>query len=171
MKKVGKSSKKGFTLVELIVVLVILAVLAAMLVPALTGYIKKAREEKEYQTASTIYTAAQAIVTEKYGKNLISAAGTQDIETDSTKEDAVIALSGVDKKLVTDYKFAYGADAIIGSQATTGGASAVTKDGYTFPTHDGYTAYGYVCVSGSYYVFYINTTSAAPLWDVAKKAS
>ena len=31
--------KRGFTLVELIVVLVILAVLAALLVPSLTGYI------------------------------------------------------------------------------------------------------------------------------------
>ena len=69
MKKYGKSAKKGFTLVELIVVLVILAVLAAMLVPALTGYIKKAREEKEYQAASSVYTAAQALATEAYAKN------------------------------------------------------------------------------------------------------
>ena len=38
-------NKKGFTLVELIVVLVILAILAALLVPALTGYIDKAREQ------------------------------------------------------------------------------------------------------------------------------
>ena len=38
--------KKGFTLVELIVVLVILAILAALLVPALTGYIDKANYEK-----------------------------------------------------------------------------------------------------------------------------
>ena len=37
--------KKGFTLVELIVVLVILAILAALLIPALTGYIDKARKE------------------------------------------------------------------------------------------------------------------------------
>lgn len=36
--------KQGFTLVELIVVLVILAILAAILIPALTGYIQKARE-------------------------------------------------------------------------------------------------------------------------------
>ena len=38
-----KNTKRGFTLVELIVVLVILAVLAALLIPALTGYIDKAR--------------------------------------------------------------------------------------------------------------------------------
>lgn len=69
MKKVGKSSKKGFTLVELIVVLVILAVLAAMLVPALTGYITRAKQEKNYQAASTVYTAAQSLATEAYGKN------------------------------------------------------------------------------------------------------
>lgn len=41
-----KKGRKGFTLVELIVVLVILAILAALLVPALTGYIDKAKEKK-----------------------------------------------------------------------------------------------------------------------------
>lgn len=40
-----KNSKRGFTLVELIVVLVILAILAALLIPALTGYIDKAQKE------------------------------------------------------------------------------------------------------------------------------
>ena len=75
MRKVGKSSKKGFTLVELIVVLVILAVLAAMLVPALTGYIKKAREEKEFQAASTVYAAAQALATQDYAVNKTDASG------------------------------------------------------------------------------------------------
>lgn len=38
--------KKGFTLVELIVVLVILAILAALLIPALTGYINKAKDKQ-----------------------------------------------------------------------------------------------------------------------------
>lgn len=68
MKKIGKNSKKGFTLVELIVVLVILAIMAAMLVPALTGYIKKAREEKDYQAASQALVAAQSLATQYYGK-------------------------------------------------------------------------------------------------------
>ena len=68
MKKTRKSSKKGFTLVELIVVLVILAILAAMLVPALTGYIRRARQEKDYQTAASILTAAQAAATYQYSK-------------------------------------------------------------------------------------------------------
>ena len=44
-KKLKENNKKGFTLVELIVVLVILAILAALLIPALTGYI-----DKEYRS-------------------------------------------------------------------------------------------------------------------------
>ncbi|MBQ1326631.1 MAG: type II secretion system protein, partial [Eubacterium sp.] len=42
-----KKNNKGFTLVELIVVLVILAILAAVLVPALLGYIDKAKKKKD----------------------------------------------------------------------------------------------------------------------------
>jgi len=63
-----KKSRKGFTLVELIVVLVILAILAAILVPTLLGYIDKARSEKDYATAQTVRVAAQAVVDEEYGK-------------------------------------------------------------------------------------------------------
>ena len=60
-------NKKGFTLVELIVVLVILAILAALLIPAMTGYIDKAREQSLITEGSLVLTAAQATVSEAYG--------------------------------------------------------------------------------------------------------
>lgn len=64
-----KNKKKGFTLVELIVVLAILAILAAMLVPALTGYIDKANEKKINSLTRQVVVAAQTVVSEKYASN------------------------------------------------------------------------------------------------------
>lgn len=69
-------NKKGFTLVELIVVLVILAILAALLVPALTGYIDKARNESLIAETRSVVIAAQTIVSEDYGQNSASISGT-----------------------------------------------------------------------------------------------
>ncbi len=61
-------NKKGFTLVELIVVLVILAILAALLIPALTGYIDKANEEKVIAECRMATMAAQTEASVLYGK-------------------------------------------------------------------------------------------------------
>ena len=61
--------KKGFTLVELIVVLVILAILAALLVPALTGYIDKAKEKSIIAETRQVVVAAQTLGDEVYAKN------------------------------------------------------------------------------------------------------
>lgn len=59
---------KGFTLVELIVVLVILAILAALLVPALTGYIDRANEQKITASTRQVVMAAQTVASEEYAK-------------------------------------------------------------------------------------------------------
>ena len=61
-----KKNEKGFTLVELIVVLVILAILAAILVPALLGWIDKAKEKQYVLDARSVYMAAQSLASEKY---------------------------------------------------------------------------------------------------------
>lgn len=64
-----KRNNNGFTLVELIVVLVILAILAAMLIPALTGYIDRAQEDKIKTITRQVVVAAQTVVSEAYGKS------------------------------------------------------------------------------------------------------
>lgn len=61
-----KNDKKGFTLVELIVVLIILAILAALLVPALTGYIDKAKEKRIIAETRQAVMAAQTLADEEY---------------------------------------------------------------------------------------------------------
>lgn len=133
MKKVTKSSKKGFTLVELIVVLVILAILAAMLVPALTGYIKRARQEKDYQMAATVLTAAQSAATYQYS---IASASTTTFtikgSTSAGNSTTVMTLIGDNSGLVTDINFTADAMGVI-----SGGS--VKINGYTY-TWDAATA-------------------------------
>lgn len=140
MKRVSKSSKKGFTLVELIVVLVILAILAAMLVPALTGYIRKAREEKEFQAASSVYTAAQAMATDAYGHPKTTGTGTSATTTIPYDEYITIAkLQNLTGLTISAAKYDI-------STATTGaGVATVTNFSVSF---DGTHWYNYSTTGG-----------------------
>ena len=150
MKKVNKSSKKGFTLVELIVVLVILAILAAMLVPALTGYIRRARAEKDYQTASVVQAAAQAAITQMYGDHGKTAMtgkinqGTTVANTSGTPADdygaLVYSLAGVQRGAdagkggkVGNFEFSYdtGSETVEGTYVITRGWVEVNGATYT----------------------------------------
>ena len=63
------SKRKGFTLVEVIIVLVILAILAAILIPSLTGYIDKANEKTSVANCRSFVMAAQTILSETYGED------------------------------------------------------------------------------------------------------
>ena len=80
--------KKGFTLVELIVVLVILAILAALLIPALTGYIDKARNKQIIAETRSAVMAAQTLVDEAYSRSTQAVTATT-TGTDDTTEVAV----------------------------------------------------------------------------------
>lgn len=59
-----RNRKKGFTLVEVIVVLVILAILAALMIPALTGWIDRANERSAIVEARQVLLAAQTMASE-----------------------------------------------------------------------------------------------------------
>lgn len=59
-----RKNKKGFTLIEIIVVLVILAILAAALIPSMIGFVNDARGKALVAEARTVYVAGQSIATE-----------------------------------------------------------------------------------------------------------
>ena len=91
----GRRALKGFTLVEIIVVLVILAILAAAMIPALTGYIDKAKERTAISEARNVLTAAQTLASEEYGLH-----GTTNLYSDSFKSlfgNKALALADIGK--------------------------------------------------------------------------
>lgn len=102
MQQKRRSKKGGFTLVELIVVLVILAILAALLIPALTGYIDKAKEKKVIAETRMAVMAVQTMNSDYY------AAKNKDIDwtkltDDQTKEFKELA--EIDASTVSGVKF------------------------------------------------------------------
>lgn len=90
MKKgLSKKNKKGFTLIELVVVIAILGILAAILIPVIGGFIKRANEARDYANARNLYNCVAMVL------------ATQDADdteklTDNSKvpNDAVLELFG-----------------------------------------------------------------------------
>lgn len=56
--KKNLKNKKGFTLIELIVVIVIIGILAAIVIPNLAGFTNSAKIKADVATARTLATAA-----------------------------------------------------------------------------------------------------------------
>jgi type IV pilus assembly protein PilA len=117
-----KNGKKGFTLIEVIVVIVILAILAAIAVPALTGYIDKAKDKELEADGHNIMVALQAIGTEAYTDSTITPPSGTAGATDFT---AIEDLTGVDYSdnggAITD--IAYTGAALTGFKYTNDGST------------------------------------------------
>ena len=61
----GRRTRRGFTLVELIVVLAILAILAAIGIGSIANYIDRSKFDKNSESAITVYQTAQTALSQK----------------------------------------------------------------------------------------------------------
>lgn len=80
MKKNLRKNKKGFTLVEIIVVLLIIGILLAITIPSIMGYVGKARNAQYEAEARNGYVAAQTIVADKAAKGETATSGDITVE-------------------------------------------------------------------------------------------
>ena len=63
-------NRRGYTLVELIIVLVILSITAAIVVPSLTGFIEKTEEERYVLEAQGVRRGIEYYLLDHYGEEL-----------------------------------------------------------------------------------------------------
>ena len=56
-----RNNKKGFTIVELVIVIAVIAILAGVLIPTFAGIIKKANISKAQQEAANLYKEVYAL--------------------------------------------------------------------------------------------------------------
>lgn len=84
MKKSLRKNKKGFTLVEIIVVLLIIGILLAITIPSIMGYVNKAKEAQYQAQARSGFLAAQTINAANVAKGETDDAELEKAITDET---------------------------------------------------------------------------------------
>jgi type IV pilus assembly protein PilA len=63
-----KNNRKGFTIVELVIVIAVIAILAGVLIPTFSGIVEKAKKSAALQEAQNAYKEAYAIALSDDGK-------------------------------------------------------------------------------------------------------
>ena len=80
-----RNNKKGFTIVELVIVIAVIAILAAVLIPTFSGIVTKAKENAALQEAKNEYTNIYALALSDNG--IIDADDDFDADGDRVKTE------------------------------------------------------------------------------------
>lgn len=91
--------RKGFTLIEVLVVAVIVAILAAVAIPAYNGYIKSSKERVATNTAGTVASALAAYYSDFQNSKTMLEGLTAGAGTD-------VAIPGNPLKMPDDFRLA-----------------------------------------------------------------
>ena len=146
-----KMNKKGFTIVELVVVIAVIAILAAVMIPTFGGIVEKANASKALQQARNAYT--QYLVAHP-------TADIEIVEVDGVKYDVKDEFKVVDtdstKKLVVG-KCALSCDGTVCAECEGAGTASHEYDATTFKCECGavnpaHTEHSYVdgkCACGA----------------------
>lgn len=100
--KAKNNSRKGFTIVELVIVIAVVAVLAAVLIPTFVSLVSKANNSADVQMVTNInkYLAAMEV---SDGKNITMGDAVKDAEAAGYKA-ALLTASNEDNKILWDMK-------------------------------------------------------------------
>lgn len=99
-----KTNKKGFTIVELVIVIAVIAILAGVMIPTFGGIIETAQESAEMQAVAAAYKEAYAL---------------------ALADDGAIDAAG-EEETVSGYKFTIKAD----GTCTVADDGVASNDGY-----------------------------------------
>ena len=107
-----KTNKKGFTIVELVIVIAVIAILAAVLIPTFSNVVNKAKDSANLQGARNLYTEI-----------LVEGEGTYKVAAVASGTSITVGTTAID---VTN--FVKGATNVV---AVENGLITITADGRT----------------------------------------
>ena len=98
-----KMNKKGFTIVELVIVIAVIAILAAVMIPTFSGIVDKAKNSAALQEVKNAYTATLVaeLETEATNDDVISKI-TTDIHVTATNGKVVTVSANGEAKVAAD---------------------------------------------------------------------